>query len=179
MLDAECLAPRLLDILLVASLFQRTPGDPHDPKRSDVGAIGGAIGIERAAPRPPKPTPNLPAASVTDSASRESSDASDSQESSERRFRRIFEHSTDVISITSLESGQYFEVNDAFLKSSGFSREEVIGKTPQALGIIEDLTDFAKLVKQLLRDGVVRNREFTSRGKDGSLRMGLLSVVIT
>src|SRR5207248_9398957 len=52
---------------------------------------------------------------------------------SEEKFRSIFQHSTNVISIARLSDGRYVDVNDEWIKVSGYTRAEAIGKDPLAL----------------------------------------------
>ncbi len=52
---------------------------------------------------------------------------------SEERFRKIFNHSPDMITIVQNSDDTYVDVNQRFLDTMGYSREEVIGQTPEAL----------------------------------------------
>jgi len=48
---------------------------------------------------------------------------------SEEKFSKAFKSSPDAIIISSFEDGIYIDVNDTFLKQTGYTREEVIGKS--------------------------------------------------
>ena len=97
---------------------------------------------------------------------------------SEERFRKIFQYSTDAISISSRADGRYLEVNDEWLRLLGYTREEVIGKEPLAIGIWAEPEDFVRFVAEFLIKQEVRNRPTRFRTKNGSTLRGLLSAVM-
>jgi len=97
---------------------------------------------------------------------------------SEERFRVAFETSPDAISITRVEDGTYLAVNQGFADLSGWSREDVLGRSSLEIDIWADPADRARLVGELSRAGTARNLEFRFRLKDRSLLTGVMSAQI-
>ena len=94
---------------------------------------------------------------------------------SEERYRTVFQTSQDCISITHLEDGRFVEVNQAFLRMFGCTREDVIGRTSQELGIWTNAKDREKLLENLRRDSAVQNLEFLQTRKNGEQFWVLMS----
>jgi len=44
-----------------------------------------------------------------------------------RRYRTVFPHTIDAIRLARIQDGAYLEANDAFIKISGSSPDEIIG----------------------------------------------------
>ncbi len=68
------------------------------------------------------------------------------------------------ISIVTIEEGRFLHVNDQFCRLSGYSRQQLIGRTAEAIGLHLETEDRIKLLKQLQKDGQVHN--FIGRIKD-------------
>ncbi|NOY23374.1 MAG: PAS domain S-box protein [Acidobacteria bacterium] len=91
-------------------------------------------------------------------------------------FRLTFEASPDAININRLEDGLYVEINKGFTAITGFTREEIIGKTAAEIGIWADPADRERLMAELRETGEVNNMECLFRMKGGGLVTGLMSV---
>jgi PAS domain S-box-containing protein len=97
---------------------------------------------------------------------------------SEEKFSKAFRSSPDFITISTLEEGKFIDVNESFLRSSGYSREEVIGRTTADLGIWAQPQERA-IIRQILQDdGAIHSLEFEFCKKSGEIVVGLLSAEI-
>jgi len=97
---------------------------------------------------------------------------------SEEKFNKAFRSSPEWFVITTLDDGFYLDVNDAFLRTTGYKREEVIGRTSKELGIWAKPKEREEMVRILKRDGAVRNMEVTFRMKSGEIRHVLWSAEV-
>lgn len=94
---------------------------------------------------------------------------------SEEKFSKVFRSSPDWIAITTLSEGRFIEVNDAFLNITGYSREEVIGKTSAELNLWVDLGERTRMADLLLQRHLIRDHEAEFRLKSGETRTMLRS----
>ena len=94
---------------------------------------------------------------------------------SEQRYRAAFETSLDSININRLSDGTYMDVNEAFLTTLGYRREELIGRTSIELNIWADIRDRQRLVEELNRTGRCKNLEARFLTKSGTPIWGLMS----
>ncbi len=90
---------------------------------------------------------------------------------SEAKFSRTFRSSPDWIAILRLSDGRYIDVNDAFIKMSGYDREEVIGHTAMEIGIYANPEERDQLNDAMLRDGGIANQLIHFRMKSGEVRI--------
>jgi PAS domain S-box-containing protein len=94
---------------------------------------------------------------------------------SEEKFSRAFHATPTLLVISILADGKYIEVNEAFERLLGYSREEAIGRTSIELGIWENQADRARYVQALRDKGKVRDMEINLRSKTGEIIVGLFS----
>ncbi|MBD0346202.1 MAG: PAS domain S-box protein, partial [Coleofasciculus sp. Co-bin14] len=96
---------------------------------------------------------------------------------SEERFSKAFRVNPAATTITTLAEGRYIDVNDSFLRLSGFKREEVIGKTSVELGIwVAERSQVIPQVIQQLQYQPIYDLEIKFRNKSGEIRDGITSV---
>ncbi|NQT11306.1 MAG: PAS domain S-box protein [Planctomycetes bacterium] len=90
---------------------------------------------------------------------------------SEDRFFKAFYANATACAISELESGHIVEVNQAFLKLTGYARDEVVGHTPVELGFyprVEDRLEMLRLLEQGSRS--VKRTEAITQVKSGEVR---------
>jgi len=89
---------------------------------------------------------------------------------SEEKFQSIFRSSPIPFSITTLAEGRYLDVNKAFERRYGYSREEVLERTVFDLMIWEDSAERARLVTSIQQGVPIRNIVTRVRTKTGDLK---------
>ena len=94
---------------------------------------------------------------------------------SEEELARLFLASPDAITVSTLDDGRYVRVNEAFLRVSGYTEEQVIGRTSFELGLWTDPAERRALVESLRSGKTVRNHQVTYRMRSGELREFLVS----
>ena len=100
------------------------------------------------------------------------------QDTKEELFRKVFHTSPDVITISKLSDGTFIEINKGFETNTGYSRNEVIGKSVFEIGLWADTSIRDKLMNMLLQDSRAQNIESVFRMKDGRLRKGLMAATL-
>jgi PAS domain S-box-containing protein len=95
--------------------------------------------------------------------------------SAQAKLRAVFELSPVIMCITGVEDGRLRDVNEAFLKLTGYTRAEVLGRTTLELGVWMDPGQRER-GRALLRAGLpVRDMTARFRMKDGTERVCVLA----
>lgn len=98
---------------------------------------------------------------------------------SEERFYKIFDNSPDIINIIGMEDGRYIEVNKKFTEKLEYTREEVLGRTPEELNIIIEENNLNEtFFRKLSEKGNINNVEIKLRTKSGEIITTLCSTEI-
>ncbi|HKW64173.1 MAG TPA: PAS domain S-box protein [Candidatus Acidoferrum sp.] len=86
-----------------------------------------------------------------------------------------FRSSLDAISISSVPDGRYLIVNESFLRMTGYTQEEVLGKSAAELRMWVDKEQHAQILARLYSGAEIRQEEFLMRTKTGEVRTGQVS----
>jgi len=104
--------------------------------------------------------------------------AEEAFQESEEKYRKAFITSPDSININRLENGIYVSINNGFTQITGYSEDEVIGKTSLELDIWENPEDRKRLINGLKTEGLVKNFEAKFHTKNGKVLDGLMSAAV-
>ncbi|RZB38353.1 MAG: hypothetical protein SRB2_00101 [Desulfobacteraceae bacterium Eth-SRB2] len=84
---------------------------------------------------------------------------------SEEKFSKAFHHGPLLMTINSIEDGKFIDVNENFVRTTGYSRAEAIGATSVDLGFISK-EDRDKLVQETIKNECIDGKELILRKKN-------------
>jgi two-component system, cell cycle sensor histidine kinase and response regulator CckA len=88
---------------------------------------------------------------------------------SEERFSKAFRGSPLPVAISTEADWRFLDVNDAFLSMSGYKRNDVIGRTPIDLGLV-DPVQHSEMLRYLKEQGRVAKYPLTYTTAQGTIR---------
>jgi PAS domain S-box-containing protein len=94
---------------------------------------------------------------------------------SEKKFSTAFHANSAMMAISYFDNGEYVDINNAFLETMGYSRDEILGKTNRELALFVDPDLSGAIIRKLARDIPVKKMELEMRTKTGEIKNGLLS----
>ena len=100
------------------------------------------------------------------------------EQEAHQRFERLFQNNPALMALTELPDRQFSDVNEAFLKTLGFKKEEIIGKTSAELNLFVSQSQQAAIVERLKTGASIVDMEIQVCCKDGSIVDGLFSADI-
>ncbi|MBK6344954.1 MAG: PAS domain S-box protein [Bacteroidales bacterium] len=94
---------------------------------------------------------------------------------SEEKFSKAFHSNSALMAISGFENGVFIDVNDTFLQTLGYTRDEVIGKTSFQVEIFSSVEVRDSIVRKIKKNELVREVELEVRTKSGTNLVGLFS----
>lgn len=95
---------------------------------------------------------------------------------SEERFNRSFRGSPIGIFIFDMNSGRAIDINEAFLDMSGYTREEIIGRTPLELNMVLCNEPLPEWFEKLRQTKQLKNSDAAFHKKNGEIMHVIASV---
>lgn len=90
-------------------------------------------------------------------------------------FEAAFHNSPDSLSLSRVSDGVLLAVSDGFLETTGWKRDEVIGRTTVDIGLWVEASCRGDLLSALRREAALSGYRVRFGRKDGSVREGILS----
>jgi PAS domain S-box-containing protein len=90
-------------------------------------------------------------------------------------FTTAFQSSLDAISISIMPEGRFLVVNDSFLRMTGYTQEEVLGKSAADLKLWIDEEQRSRILAKLQSGTEIKEEEFLMRTKAGDIRTAQVS----
>ena len=97
---------------------------------------------------------------------------------SEEKFEQIFTQSPDGIVILDQKDLTICEINDAFLRASGYDREELMGKSIIDIAAVVDNNELSEAAELITGSGKFENREMTFKAKSGEHIPAIVSATL-
>jgi PAS domain S-box-containing protein len=89
---------------------------------------------------------------------------------SEHKFATVFRSSPVALTLVSATDGTFVDVNDSYVRNTGYSRDEVIGRTAEELGLFADKNEYEHYVSALQKHRIAKGIEQKCRVKSGEVR---------
>ena len=95
---------------------------------------------------------------------------------SQQHFQALFNWTPSAVGISTGAEGRLLDVNEGFSRLTGYTREELIGRTTLELGLWADPSERAVVLREIQEQGHLHNREGQLRTKSGEIRTLMVSV---
>ena len=97
---------------------------------------------------------------------------------SEERFRQAFMLIPEAVALNRLSDGMFVEYNQQFLETSGYSPEDIEGRTMLEVGLWADLGERELFLNTLKEKGTIQDFEVKFKKKNGEIGTGLTSATL-
>ena len=88
---------------------------------------------------------------------------------------QAFHTAPQLMAICNLETGEYIDVNEAFLRALGYRKDEIIGRTPADIHVFADMELSSKYIKLLSKFKKVSDFPVNLKMRNGELKLFLFS----
>ena len=105
----------------------------------------------------------------------EQKQAEESLSKSERKFSSTFHLNPNAMAISDIVTSKFIDVNEAFISQTGYSREEIIGKSAEDLQMWVNPDDRKQVINALKEKGEIKGTEVLMRLKNDNIRNVLFS----
>lgn len=95
---------------------------------------------------------------------------------SEERFRAFFNKSPYSMAILRSSDRVHLDVNDAFVKESGYTREEIVGHSSNEFDHMANPEELGQMVQLVQQDGYLSNFEYHHKCRNGDIRNKIFSM---
>ncbi|EDX86569.1 PAS fold family [Synechococcus sp. PCC 7335] len=100
----------------------------------------------------------------------------DNRRRAEETFKKSFNASPSPIAVTRLSDDTFIAVNPSFLRLSGYSQPEIMGKTTAELAMWQDQSHYQAAISQVSLNDSFDNEELEYKTRQGDLRIVLASI---
>lgn len=91
------------------------------------------------------------------------------------KFQKLFDNNPALLAVINVSDGKFTDVNRVFLEKSGYTKEEIIGRTIRELNLFIDTDKQRDLARYIVENNEFRDIELKVRKKDGSILYGSFS----
>lgn len=88
---------------------------------------------------------------------------------------KAFHSASNPMAFALLETGKFVDINSTFLDVLGFQKDEIIGHTPEDIGLFADIEESNKYIKLLSKLKKIKDFVITLRTKNGEEKLFLFS----
>ena len=94
---------------------------------------------------------------------------------SEEKFSKAFRSNSALMAISGYENGLFMDVNDSFLKTLGYLRDEIIGMPSHEIHLFVNPESRNEIIEKLNLNISFREKEIEVKTKSGAILVGLFS----
>lgn len=90
-----------------------------------------------------------------------------------QKFNKIFDNNPALMAISSYPDRILTDVNNTFIERTGYTKEEVVGKTSKEIGFFPNSKQASAIAEGLKKNGFIRNYPVQVKTKSGEILDGL------